>query len=174
MVFTKFCLRPKLCGEEVWVCGFVDFTIQHHSALVYSLPCLDIRCRHRTSVKMGGKQKRRSFCPVIAGGMVLGSLSSHVFNLIGFLYPNSVESFNFPEWSKISWGRNGAVSKDRAGWNVAIRYSAKRPPRPSVESIDVMSFHIFQQAFHVTYFPVKTVFSGLQNARFHLVFEIPG
>ena len=23
VVFTKFCLRPKLCGEEVWVCGFV-------------------------------------------------------------------------------------------------------------------------------------------------------
>ena len=54
-------------GVGLWICCF---TIQNHSALIYCLPCLDTRCRPRTSVKMDGKQKRRSFCLVIAGGMV--------------------------------------------------------------------------------------------------------
>lgn len=152
-------------GVGLWMCCF---TIQNHSALIYCLPCLDTRCRPRTSVKMGGKQKRRSFCLVIAGGMVSGSLSSHVlFNLVGFLYPNSVE-FQFPRVIQDFWGpewysiQSGSCRLECCD-PIQCKEAAKAFSR--VYRCDVASF-----SHH--WMSCKDSVAGLPNAvRFHLVLD---
>lgn len=157
-------------GVGLWICCF---TIQNHSALIYCLPCLDTRCRPRTSVKMGGKQKRRSFCLVIAGGMVLGSLSSHVsFNLFGFLYPNSVE-FQFPRVIQDFWGpewysiQSGSCRLECCD-PIQCKEAAKAFSR--VYWCDVVS-HLTASFSH-QWMSCKDSVAGLQNAvRFHLVLD---